>query len=113
MARTVFPDAIAGCSYTPEELDHRYDHDGNFIDVKPEQRQVPRIEAEVVEPVKAPSVYSKDDPKVVARLEAELAKDDILYLRDAVLEIIDGQPMAPGAMAKAIEQAQTLEEHGG
>lgn len=111
MARTVFPDAIAGCSYTPEELDQRYDHEGNFIDVKPERQPV-RIEADLVEAPKAPAVYSKDDPKVVARLEAELAKTDMLYLKETVLTILDGQPMAAGAMSKAIEQAQILEEHG-
>ena len=37
MARSVFPDCLMGCSYTPEELnpDAKMDEEGQFIDVTP------------------------------------------------------------------------------
>lgn len=34
MARSLFPDAIMGCSYTPEELGANVNHDGEVIEVK-------------------------------------------------------------------------------
>ncbi len=43
MARALFPDAIMGCSYTPEELGAVVDDDGEVIEMPPEEAPKPRI----------------------------------------------------------------------
>lgn len=45
MARSVFPDAIMGCSYTPEEMGATVNEDGEVIDVTPS----PKVETVKVE----------------------------------------------------------------
>lgn len=41
MARALFPDAIAGCSYTPEELDAETDEEGNVVETPRDVSQPP------------------------------------------------------------------------
>jgi hypothetical protein len=46
MARAVFPDALAGCVYTPEELGAEVDEAGEIKNVVSEQAPVPPIQTE-------------------------------------------------------------------
>jgi hypothetical protein len=50
MARALFPDAINGCSYTPEELGADLDDDGCVIDVVPQSATQP-----IQKPIPAPA----------------------------------------------------------
>lgn len=45
MARALFPDAIMGCSYTPEELGAEIDDEGGVIDVTPPPPEKPNAPA--------------------------------------------------------------------
>jgi hypothetical protein len=75
MARSLFPDAIQGISYTPEELGAVVDEEGSVveildIDAQPEKK--PKREPKKVEPVKeqkGPPTVNKDDSKWVSYLE--------------------------------------------
>ncbi len=57
MARSLFPDAIMGCSYTPEELGAEVDEDGAIVDV--------------------PVVFKPPPPVVVAKQETIEAKPTV------------------------------------
>jgi hypothetical protein len=57
MARSLFPDALAGISYTPEELGAVVDENGDIIDMIPEsQEALPPPEPKPVAQTSAPSV---------------------------------------------------------
>jgi hypothetical protein len=49
MARSLFPDAIAGCSYTPEELGAEVDDDGSVISITPETSEPKQTKPKVTE----------------------------------------------------------------
>lgn len=57
MARALFPDAIAGCSYTPEELGAETDDEGNVVAVPSESP--PRDVSPTPEPEPQPEVLQK------------------------------------------------------
>lgn len=50
MARSVFPDAIMGCSYTPEELGAVVNEDGEVIDIQAHAPAAPKAEVPPPEP---------------------------------------------------------------
>ncbi len=69
-ARAVFPDAIMGCSYTPEELGAEVDEEGKPVEMEVkstvESKPAPQLAA-------VPSV--PDKPKVVIRTKSIIYKD--------------------------------------
>jgi hypothetical protein len=92
MARALFPDAIMGCSYTPEELDAEVDEDGSVIDVTPplakpapiaqEQKAPPASVAKGPSPV-TPATVIAPKVKTKATVGAEiLATAEKLGLSD-------------------------------
>lgn len=68
MARTIFPDLIAGCSYTPEELDDRYDHEGNVVNVKASsvEQGIPVLKPNLIEE-SVKEEQAPHDPKIFNR----------------------------------------------
>jgi hypothetical protein len=56
MARSLFPDAISGVSYTPEELGATVDESGDIIDVSPSEP----VKETAAEPMRIPADDRKD-----------------------------------------------------
>lgn len=94
MARAVFPDALMGCSYTPEELDAEVNESGDIIDVRVASKGAsPAVAAPALasaaapspsEPAPQPAVATKRQPAVYSRhgtqekdLQAILQKRDV------------------------------------
>lgn len=81
MARAVFPDALAGCVYTPEELGAEVDEAGEIKNVVSEQSPVPPIQTEtpnstalVSEVVPKPPSPTENAPKGDLQAAIERAK---------------------------------------
>jgi hypothetical protein len=64
VARAVYPDAIMGCSYTPEELGAEVDEDGRVVSLPPEtETQKPAPKAVQSEQASAPQAAAKAAPE--------------------------------------------------
>lgn len=106
MARTVFPDALMGCSYTPEELDDsgRLDHEGNTIEVVKVVEDKP-VEPKIVtppppppppQPLPEPEIFDQENEKHCIRLETMLKHLDVQEADwGAVAEMMHGREMLP------------------
>ena len=65
MARAIFPDAIMGCSHTPEELGAETDEDGQVIEIPPAKKPEPGPQPEQ----KPAAAQAPVQPKVRSRKE--------------------------------------------
>lgn len=75
MARTLFPDAIMGCSYTPEEMGKDVDVEGEVIEVEKTTNVIEEKKPEVIE---VKEDFTKGNP----RDESHTGKGpDYLYVR--------------------------------
>lgn len=74
MARALFPDALMGCSYTPEELDAEVNGDGEIIDIAPAPRE--RVAAPAAA---APPASETPPPEDAPKAKRQAA----IYTRDA------------------------------
>jgi hypothetical protein len=85
MARAVFPDALMGCSYTPEEMGAPVDDDGNVVEDSatpaPSLREAQAVEVEAPKAAKAQSAIDA----AAQSLKADLAKPNrVAKVREAL-----------------------------
>lgn len=98
MARAVFPDALMGVSYTPEELE---DDHAVVKEAKPVAAIFNPPKAE--EPKPEIKTFNKHDPEQVMKLVDHLAKNDVPdFLNGAVIDILDGQPLTVRSITDAV-----------
>jgi len=99
MARAMFPDALSGCVYTPEELGANVDKDGEIVEVQ----------SEVVEP--APTKRTETPKSTVSEPTVALpkAKDPSVGLQAAIERAKKG---GPDAIAEAAKPAVELKWDG-
>lgn len=108
MARSLFPDAISGISYTPEELGENVDEDGTIIaDVSEPIPASPPPPAPKSEPAKNPKLIDKNDPKWIAFLTKYLAEKKFPdHVVTRLIELMDGAQWTSEALKKAYDMVQ-------
>lgn len=118
MARSVFPDCLMGCSYTPEELnpDVRVDEEGHIIDVtpitaapEPKQTKPKPVETKpkAQEVKRTPTIFTGTPEQ--QRTVAKILKDQKVpeHLWDDVCNFLQGKPSTE--LKKAIAAARAAE----
>lgn len=96
MARSLFPDAIAGMSYTPEELGAEVDEDGEIIEIKIEENksQEKKEEAPKAKTTgKTKSPFNSALGHHVKVIKDLLIKKEILDVaeQDDIMELMEGK----------------------
>lgn len=114
MARVVFPDAIAGIPYTPEELGADVDEEGEVIEVKPEKKR--EEQQQTPPPQKQELTFDKMNPDHVAWLKKGL--HDKLKITDdgdidCIIAEMQDQPLnaetVKECVNKMLDYAKTVE----
>lgn len=109
VARSMFPDAIAGVSYTPEELGKEVTEEGEIIDV-----QQLKIGSESHTAPKPKEIFSSKNEVQMARLTGFLATNkDIVATKamiDCVAYALEGKEITGKNIALAIEDAVDIKE---
>jgi hypothetical protein len=99
MARSLFPDAISGVSYTPEEMNAPVDENGEIIDVAVTETKSPLVQSPVavapveVKPAAAPSgveAFTKT-PSQIKQLAAFLTAKSAASKFDDMCNALDGK----------------------
>lgn len=91
MARSLFPDAIQGVSYTPEELGAVVDEEGSILEVvEINAEPVEKKERKKPEPkTKGPALINKDDPKWLDYLSKFFKKQNLNWTHEQELRAIE------------------------
>jgi hypothetical protein len=103
MARSIYPDAISGISYTPEELGAEVTDEGEVIEVESKTVSVatnnnkPVVEKTVevksdAAPSPPPVVFSKRDPTHCRQVMKFLESKDQMSQFDLLMDRIEGKP---------------------
>lgn len=122
MARSLFPDAIAGISYTPEELGAHVDEEGAVIDVpaeEPKEKVVPQKPAqtapEAAHPVikvqvqKQAKTVNIEDPKWVNAIVAQLHSERKQWTEEQInrcLHLLHEKPWTQATYKEACEMVE-------
>ena len=103
VARSVFPDAIMGCSYTPEELGAEVNSDGEVIEVQ-EVKAEP-VEQEPSEEIYMATTKQKEDLKTAFGVK-KVPQD----MWAAISSEMYGKPFTDEELDKAIAKAEASDE---
>lgn len=132
MARSLFPDAISGCSYTPEELGAVVDENGEFLEMNPSPSDetkdgvAPMVEAakrieapkepEPKEPEpkkeaeKTPAIFRRSNPDMVDVAKRTLGKALPPSDLDRALVHLDGKPWVKESVIAVLDSIRLEKE---
>ena len=109
MARSLFPDAISGVSYTPEEMGASVNEEGQVIEVESREAVVVTTPKHAVaEAAPAPVAVAPAGPETFSRsphqlrlVAAFLTSKNQLKLIDTICEVLDGKEFTRANLAAA------------
>ena len=122
MARSLFPDAIAGISYTPEELGAEVDESGDVIDISPTSTPAPSptitpTPTLAPEVKKDPAIFSNKNPRMVEVAKSVLGKELDGAGIDRALALLEGRTWNKPTVAEIIDvvkfEAEVYNTFGG
>lgn len=108
MARTVYPDVISGCSYTPEEMGADVDGEGNVIHIS-ESVVKPQAEPEYEEAEEVKGITQAQRSRMLGIMrENGKTPDDIKkYMKDA-FGIESSKELTPEQYAQTVDWLQDI-----
>lgn len=117
MARSLFPDAIAGVSYTPEEMGAEVDEEGQIIDAtyehQEEKKELPPPEPTPPPPPPAekPKVlFTKQNPNAVKIAKEQLGKALDEKGVERAIELLEGRTFDKPTFLEVIEAVKLEKE---
>jgi hypothetical protein len=108
MARSLFPDAIAGISYTPEELGAEVDESGDVIDISPTPTPTPApsptsVPTPTPDVKKNPALFSNKNTRMVEVAKSVLGKELDAAGIDRALALLEGRTWNKPTVAEIID----------
>lgn len=112
MARSLFPDAIAGISYTPEELGAVVDENGDIIDMIPDTQEAlpppapepkPEPKPAPVPPEKRIMIFQSHNKKLVQVARDVLAQQLKPEQVDRALTLLEGKQWSKATVTEIID----------
>lgn len=127
MARSLFPDAIAGISYTPEELGAHVDENGDILEINPPSNDEPKEPVQHIveaakqietpkkpeikkEPEKTPAIFRKSNPDMVDVAKRTLGKALSPSDLDRALVLLDGKPWLKESVVTVLDAIRLEKE---
>jgi hypothetical protein len=108
MARSLFPDAIAGISYTPEELGAEVDESGDVIDISPTPTPTAApsptfVPTPAPDVKKDPAIFSNKNSRMVEVAKSVLGKELDAAGIDRALALLEGRTWNKPTVAEIID----------